>query len=515
MTYDVNESNGNESGKVLWELVPYTNGRGLDIGCGVFKAFPHFIGIDNYADTRLFGVHMQPDVVCHAEDLGIFASGSLDFVFSSHVLEHIEDTEKTLTEWWRVVKTGGYLILYLPHKDFYPNIGEKDANPDHKHDFLPQDIVDYMKAIGSWDLLRNEDRNGTNEYSFFQVYKKIVDPGEGELGHLYSCNKPKPGKTAAVVRYGGIGDMIQAASIFPLLKKQGYHVTLYTASLGEEICRTDPNIDHIIVQGKDQVPNKALSYFWENEKKKYDKWVQLSESVEVAWLAAKDHVQHEWPHNVRKKYLNANYLEFIHDLADVPYEFNGKFYPTEEERQWALEEHSKIGPALCWSLSGSAPHKRWPWMDEVIARLMLTTDVSVVLMGDALCQILEAGWENEPRVLKRSGKWTIRQSLAFAERAIMVVGPETGLLNAVGALDVAKVVMLSHSSANNLTKHWKNTTTLEPVNNTPCFPCHMHHQNWDHCHEVKETRTALCQHNIGVEQAWKAIRNKLPMRKAA
>ena len=41
------------------------------------------------------------------------------------------------------------------------------ANPDHKHDFMPDDIIDAMRAFGGWDLVRNEDRNENIEYSFF------------------------------------------------------------------------------------------------------------------------------------------------------------------------------------------------------------------------------------------------------------------------------------------------------------------------------------------------------------
>ena len=47
MTWDIKTSEGNEAEKIKWELVPYTRGLGLDIGCGPCKAFPHFIGVDN------------------------------------------------------------------------------------------------------------------------------------------------------------------------------------------------------------------------------------------------------------------------------------------------------------------------------------------------------------------------------------------------------------------------------------------------------------------------------------
>jgi SAM-dependent methyltransferase len=43
------------------------------------------------------------------------ADGSLDFVFSSHTLEHLDRPWDALSEWIRVLKPGGVLFLYLPH----------------------------------------------------------------------------------------------------------------------------------------------------------------------------------------------------------------------------------------------------------------------------------------------------------------------------------------------------------------------------------------------------------------
>ena len=142
-----NRLSANESSKVMWELVPYTRGRGVDVGCGPYKAFPHMIGVDNKKDEEMFRITMKPDLVAQADKLDMFADASMDFVYSSHTLEHIEDFQKVLREWWRVLRVDGHLVLYLPHKDLYPNKGSPDANPDHAHDFLPKDIVEAMKGI--------------------------------------------------------------------------------------------------------------------------------------------------------------------------------------------------------------------------------------------------------------------------------------------------------------------------------------------------------------------------------
>ena len=44
---------GDEAGKVKYDVVQYTRGVVLDLGCGPKKAVPHFIGIDSGKDTDL------------------------------------------------------------------------------------------------------------------------------------------------------------------------------------------------------------------------------------------------------------------------------------------------------------------------------------------------------------------------------------------------------------------------------------------------------------------------------
>ena len=490
---------GNEVGKIRWELVPYTRGKGLDVGCGPVKAFPHFIGVDNGSHNRQFGIDSNENLHIDCTEMPILANQSMDFVFSSHLLEHIDDHVSALKEWWRLIKTGGYLCLYLPHKDFYPNIGQPGCNPDHKHDFLPQDIIEAMKEVGFWDLVANQERNGDEEYSFFQVYKKTNSK------HRFACNEPKPEKTCAVVRYGAFGDLMMASSIFPALKADGYHITLYTSVGGEMVVRNDHHIDKIIVQDTDQIPNSWLGEFWKHLGKKYEKFINLSETVEGRWLPVPGHREHGWTHAMRHKYLDNNYLEFTHEIAGVPYKPAVKFYATESEKEWARKERSKMGDfVILWSLSGSSVHKSWPHLDAVIAALMINhRSVDVVLVGDELCQLLEAGWEKEPRVHLRSGRWSIRESMTFIGEADCLVGCETGLLNAASFMSVPKVVTLSHSSINNLTRDWVNTTALEPK--TACYPCHQMHYGFEFCHQEETTGCAQCQFDIGADQMLNAI----------
>jgi ADP-heptose:LPS heptosyltransferase/predicted SAM-dependent methyltransferase len=518
----LNDPQCNESAKIKYDIVPYTRGKGLDIGCGQYKAYSHFIGIDN---GKQYGGKNVTDINGDGTDLSLFADDSLDFVFSSHFLEHVEDYKSALKEWWRVIKPDGYLVLYLPHKDLYPNIGEEGANPDHKHDYHPDDIKSAMHDLYGWDLLINEVRdqdNGPgeygNEYSFFQVYQKRHDKAVLDLSL-----EVKPHKTACVVRYGGFGDQIMASTVLPGLKEQGYHVIYMTTPSAKQVVEHDPNIDEFILQDKDQVPNQELPNYWAVWEKKFNKFINLSESVEGTFLAMPGRASHRWPDHVRHKMMNVNYLEFMHWMADVPLPPKAKFHPTKEEKRWAMAERNKMGSkVVLWALAGSSVHKKTPWTDQVIAKLMIEyKNVDVVMVGDGLCQILETGWENEKRVHRRSGKWTIRESMTFARYADVVVGPETGILNAVGLEPIPKVIWLSHSSPENLTKYWPNCLALVP-DDCPCHPCHRLHYTWDYCHKIEvdipgggQAPVSLCTANIPGEAIFAMIQEHLDKKEAA
>lgn len=506
----IGDPQGNEAAKIKYDIVPYTRGKGLDIGCGPYKAYNHFIGVDNLHHVREFGWETKPDIVSDANDLSLFADQSMDFVFSSHTLEHVVDPEKTLKEWFRVINIGGHLVLYLPSDKLYPKVGEPGANPDHKFNLNQQTVITWMKSVGSWDLTENQLRDNDNgpgeygnEYSFYLVFKKLPDE---IVAHKKSWAITKPDKSVCVVRYGGFGDMIQTSSIFPGLKAQGYHITMMTTPGGRDILVNDPHIDAFILQDKEQVPNNELGGYWAAWAKKFDKFINLSESVETTLLVSPGSALTRFPISIRRKMLNINYIEMTHDIAGVPLPGYSKFYPTDIEKAWAKKQAPKT-PVILWSLAGSSVHKTWPWLDQMVARILLETDATIVLVGDTLCQLLEAGWENEPRVMRRSGIWSIRETLTFAtEQASLVIGPETGVLNAVGLDEkIAKIITLSHSSTENLVKYWKNTIALIPPESVDCYPCHQMIYNFSNCRQNPESGTAECQHNISPELMWGAI----------
>ena len=445
-----------------YELVPYTKGRVLELASDGRRTFPHFITVD---EGR--GDNWKPDIITSLKDLSIFASQSMDAIYAKNVIENIDEREKVLCEWWRVIKHGGYIVFECDEKKM-----------------STKELIELMGGGSPWDLV-------VSEPGFWQVYQK------GGKKHTYSYTETIPDKTCAIFRHGGFGDMIQMSPLLPSLKDMGYHITLYTSHYGEQVVRHDPHLDKIIIMDKDQVPNHELVYYWQYLSDKYDKFINLSESVEASLLVRDDRVSHWWSKQAIEAYTFHNYHDFTHLIAGVPKKYEPKFYSTKQERKWAASKRKKIsGKLVMWALAGSSVHKIYPWLDQVIAHFMLNTqDVNFVLVGSEDCKIIESPWRDEKRVACLSGECSVRESMALAMLCDVVIGPETGILNAVSHEDVPKIVNLSHSSVENLTKYWKNCISLEPED-CPCHPCHKTIYGFDNCVRDDKTGVSLCQANI-------------------
>lgn len=485
-----------EGNKIKWRAAPYVKGLGLDIGCGPWKVFPCSIGLDGaaYPSTDNKG----PNLVMDCRSLALFADGLFDYIFSSHFLEHVQDPQAVLAEWWKKIKVGGVLILYLPHKAYYPNCGQPGANPDHKHDFVPADIVRMMKQLGGWALLENEERGDETfdyEYSFFQVYKKRAD-----AHHIEAYRAPKRDKTAAVVRSGNFGDALWASSIAAGLKREGFHVTAYVEAMGEEVLRHDPNVDRIIVLDRAVIPLGEWGRFFEHEKKRYTRWINLIQTGEVELLKTAEQAAFYWPPETRRVLCNRNYVEFMHEVAGVPYRLAQRFHPADSEAAWAKKGRAEFaGRVVVMVNGGSTAPKWWPYA-PALAGLLAELGIHVIVVGDL--KGLEYPKSDHIHVLG-TGTWSIRQSIAFSMRADAVVGQETGLMNALALESVPKVVMLSHSTHENLTRDWTAVRVLHGA--VPCYPCHQIHYTHQHCPQDEATKAAKCQAAIPVEAAMQAL----------
>ena len=527
MVWSLELSRGLESDKVAAVAVPYLQGgRFLDVGVGRRKVWPSAIGVDN---CKAFGEHTAAEFHTDARDLSLFADASVDAVFSSHLLEHFtrEQVPEVLSEWSRVLKVGGHIVLYVPSANLYPKCGEHGANPDHKWDIYPGDIEAMFEdgsIPGQWTLLESEERSEFAEYSLFIVVRKDAAThthGQRLVRNVWQRN-PDGRKRALVIRYGAIGDILQTAGVFPLLKEQGYHVTLCCQPATQEVVLHNPYIDEWFIQEKDFVPNVALGPFWAEQARRYDLVVNHCESIEGTLLYNPERLNYFYSHEARHKFVGGvNYHERLFDIAGVPHDFRGcRFHATEQERWRARQFYKTLsGPVVVWAINGSSAHKVYPWTQIVSAWLVERTTATVVLVADGgigkqlqdgIIDTMARSGVDVTRVIGKAGEWSIRDTLAFVQVCDCVVGPETGTTNSVAFMPVPKVVYLSHSSHENLTKHWINTHVLVPdTKRAPCYPCHRLHFNWEHCHQSEVTSAALCASAITPEQVFEAIMESL------
>ena len=71
-----------------------------------------------------------------AQFLAGVENDSLDFVHSSHCLEHLVDPREGLRHWLRVVRPGGHLVITVPDEDLYEQgVFPSGFNRDHKWTF--------------------------------------------------------------------------------------------------------------------------------------------------------------------------------------------------------------------------------------------------------------------------------------------------------------------------------------------------------------------------------------------
>lgn len=321
-----------------------------------------------------------------------------------------------------------------------------------------------------------------------------------------------PAKTCIIARFGAWGDLMQMTSVLPELKRQEYYVVLHCSPRGYPVVKNDPRIDRFVLQDPDQVPNRELTAYFVYLSSRVDKFVNLSESVEGTLLAMPGRPVSFWTKEARHAVCDVNYVELTHLLAGLSYSRpQTEFVSTREERddcRTFLEKHGG-SPNILWVLSGSAVHKTYPHLDSIIARVLLTwPQARIFTVGEELCELLEAPWVNESRVIRMSGVMEIRPTLVLAQACDLVIGPETGVMSAVSMMDMGKVLLLSHSTKENLSRDWVNTQSVWSKV-TECYPCHRLIFGWDQCVQGAKSGAAQCQEDISPDQVWQAVQKGL------
>jgi len=153
-------------------------GYGLDIGCGIEKIVPEAIGVDF---DRQYDITVHPrtisDTHCGWEAyLSTIADDSVDYIYSSHLLEDYKEIGSVLLEWIRVIKRGGSLILYLPVEDQFKEhcdrTGQMYNFAHHQNWKNAEDFWHGLSEEIREKLVLGEHEDGIGGYSFLIVARK-------------------------------------------------------------------------------------------------------------------------------------------------------------------------------------------------------------------------------------------------------------------------------------------------------------------------------------------------------
>ena len=184
--------------------------RGVEIGASAINPFPGLATWNlDYPGGELFQTAQEAiagraapiDVLGFGHPLP-FRGGSLDFLLTSHVLEHMPDTIASLAEWSRVVKDGGTVFLIVPHRartfdanrprtplehhlaDYASGMTVEASAmvpTSHYHVWETADLValvEHLVGVGllDWELLEVEDVDSKVGNGFTLVARKRSQP---------------------------------------------------------------------------------------------------------------------------------------------------------------------------------------------------------------------------------------------------------------------------------------------------------------------------------------------------
>ncbi|OBI62648.1 glycosyltransferase [Mycobacterium sp. E796] len=135
----------------------------LDLGCGYGEFLNHVratrrVGVDLNPDSAAM---LDPGIEFHhgrADDLGFLEDDSVDVVFTSNFLEHMQgkdEVERTIAEARRVLKPGGHLIAMGPNIRLVP--GAYWDFWDHTVPISDRSLIELLEA-SDFEIVESYDR---------------------------------------------------------------------------------------------------------------------------------------------------------------------------------------------------------------------------------------------------------------------------------------------------------------------------------------------------------------------
>lgn len=170
-----------ETAKYRHLTEPYCQGAGVDIASQGDAVVPWAMSFDlpepefsrySSGQPAKGPIHLRG----HAEKLP-FDGGSLDFVYSSHLLEDFADPLPILAEWTSCVRIGGYIVILVPDKELWNAAIAKGQPPNcaHQHEYRVGELSEiFTTYFGHFEIIHDRLTDLTPEdYTIMFVAKRI------------------------------------------------------------------------------------------------------------------------------------------------------------------------------------------------------------------------------------------------------------------------------------------------------------------------------------------------------
>ncbi len=124
------QAEGNASQFAIPFAKHFCKGTGYDIGYSREEwKFPGARGIDEVLNDGFHAMNLP--------------GAGVDYIFSSHCLEHVDDWVATLEYWLKTIRPDGVLCLYLP--DISQSYWRPWHNRKHRHVFTPEILKTFLE----------------------------------------------------------------------------------------------------------------------------------------------------------------------------------------------------------------------------------------------------------------------------------------------------------------------------------------------------------------------------------
>lgn len=136
----------------------FCTGIGYDIGCNRKEwALKSAIPVDPQIEGCTYDAYNLPEM-------------PVNFIFSSHCLEHLPDWVEAINYWHSRLAPGGCLFLYLPH--YSQQYWRPWNNRKHIHALDPKIIKDFLEEKGCWKDILVTDSPDLNNSFYVVAHKK-------------------------------------------------------------------------------------------------------------------------------------------------------------------------------------------------------------------------------------------------------------------------------------------------------------------------------------------------------